>query len=197
MQVKLTVQVVAAVFDAQLSTVQKHVREIRAALLAGAQESNMPWLQNLNKNTVLTCLDTIMLVTSCMSEEAPQSSAQPGRADQNTVPGSADRPHALPSVAGTSTATALTEHNQQRDDEPSRKRQRQDDSHAQTASPETASTSQAQTSTGASFEVADLSSDEFAQEDVIKPHELGQYLHMERKRQHSMGSLSKQAVSGC
>ena len=197
MQVKLTTEIVAEIFGAQPSTVKKHVLEIRDALVAAARQ-HIAWLSNVNRNSVLASLDFIVTCTTRIYQDAQHSAAQAGEADQNLPAGSPGQPAA--SVTAQSGTSTLTEHNQQIDSPENvvsnRKQQRDVMCTAEAVKKiavENASTMGLSAYKRPSLVVTDLDSNELAKQEIIKSHEMGEYLHM--KKRHCSRSIEAAQVS--
>ena len=177
----------AEVLGAQPSTVKKHVLEIKDALVAAAQKY-VVWLKNINRNTVLASLEFIVQCTTRIYQDAQPGTAQARGTDQNLPSDSAGQLAASPTVTAQSGTFTLTEHNQKPDSPetaaPIRKRQRDDACAAEVvkkAAVENASAVRVSAYKRASLVVTDLDSQELAEEEAIKPHELGQNLHVSRR----------------
>ena len=204
MQVKLTPEAVAAVFDAKRSTVKKHIAEVRSALIAAAQL--VPWLQDINRSNVTSHLRIIIEVANAMPPaHAEPGSPQAATADQSIPPTSPGQ-SPMPGCAATAEATdstVIAENNQQtgvaQRSTPSRKRQRGD--HQAEDQDEAAKTARingsaggVRSSQGSAFVVPDLDSEQFAAETVIKEHEWPQYVHMPKRLRCSNGNHTKKPL---
>ena len=199
MQVKLTPEAVAAVFDAKRSTVKKHIAEVRSALVAAAQL--LPWLQDITRSNVTSHLRIIIQVANAMPQaHAEPASSQAATADQSIPPSSSGQ---SPMPGGASTAelpaTVVAEDDQQTWATSrislSKKRQRSDQ---QAEAAQTACNSEAgvglRLSKGSAFVVPDLDSEQFAAETVIKEHEWPQYVHMPKRLRCSNGNHTKKPL---
>ena len=203
LQVKLTPEAVAAVFDAKRSTVKKHIGEVRSALVAAAQL--VPWLQDINRSNVTSHLKIIIEVANAMPPaHAESESPQAATADQG-IPPSSPGQSPVPGCASTAElpATVTAENDQQTRAlpriNPSRKRQRSGhQAEAQAKATQTACKSDSavgvRVSTGSAFVVPDLDSEQFAAETVIKEHEWPQYVHMPKRLRCSNGDHTKKPL---
>lgn len=204
MQVKLTPEAVAAVFDAKRSTVKKHVGEVRTALVAAAQL--VPWLQDINRSNVTSHLRIIIEVANAMPPaRAKPGTSQTATADQS-IPPSSPSQSPMPGCAATAEATDATvipEDNQQTGVLPrstsSGKRHRSD--HQAEDQDEAAKTARmnglavgVRASEGSAFVVPDLDSEQFAAETVIKEHEWPQYVHMPKRLRCSNSNHTKKQL---
>ena len=202
MQVKLTPEAVAAVFDAKRSTVKKHIAEVRSALVASAQL--VPWLQDINRNNVTSHLRIIIEVANAMPEvHAEPPSPQAATAAQSIPPSSSGQ-SAMPECTSSAEIPAMgvAEGDQQtRATSRINPRMRQRCDHHAEDQAEAAQTAgnrdvavRVWSSKGSAFVVPDLDSEQFAAETVIKEHEWPQYVHMPKRLRCSNGDHTKKPL---
>lgn len=193
MQVKLTPEAVVAVFNANPSTVSKHIREMRAALVTAAQL--VPWLQDIDRSNVTSHLRVIIEVANAMGS-AQHEATQADTGEKNGTP-SPDQCAVLECSVAAGDAQAKVYSQQPASTQNvccSRKRQRCEDQpeHQNEAACYNSLAVRVQSAQhGSAFVVADLDSKQFAEEMVIMEHEWPQYIHMPKRLRCCTGSHTK------
>ena len=201
MQIKLTPEAVAAVFNAKRSTISKHIGEIRTALVAAAQL--VPWLQDIDRSNVTSHLRVIIEVANAVgSAQAEQRAAKADTGVKHSPP-SPGRSATLECgvSAGIADVTVPAEDIHQPGTTQkvymSRKRRKceeEREGQADAACNNSLAVRVQSPQRGSAFVVADLDSKQFAEETVIKEHEWPQYIHMPKRLRCSTGSHTKKAV---